>query len=161
MNNKDLERAEQQIREEVAANVAANTPRPPLRVEGGGGSFDNTRLDLKRHANAVKAQINAQADRESQEVKEHHADTMMGIEFDQKATAQNFHNLVGDGETGVDKFLNTGKTDHYQNHGKRVRKATVEGDEPVVGRFTYKVLNEKPAASNEQGENKAHHYLSK
>ena len=36
MNNKDLERAEQQISEEVAANVAANTPRPPLRVEGGG-----------------------------------------------------------------------------------------------------------------------------
>ncbi len=106
---------------------------------------------IKYRANIVKDDIILDTGEIKQAIRERHKDVMTGIDFDSDATKKDFHNLVGDGKTGIDKFLETGKTAHYEKQGKRIKAAHADSKEPVeAGRWQYKILNE-----NEQGDGRS------
>lgn len=120
---------------------------PPLRVEGV-ESFDNDRIALQQQAADAKAQINAKAALISRKMQAEHEDVIAGIDIFANAAKKGFHKLegVGDGETGVDKFLKTGSLDHFERMGRLDRTTGVVGVlggiPPVLGKHV-EAINKK------------------
>ncbi|MEQ1706188.1 MAG: hypothetical protein ABL867_09495 [Rickettsiales bacterium] len=113
---------------------------------------------IEQQAAEIKAGINRRADETSARLEQKHKRTMAGIAFDSSATQQGLHtalakNGLGDGKTGVDRFLETGgSNDHYEAQGKSILAARVDDSKPIeAGEWQYQVLNESGENSRTRG----------